>query len=204
MIKRDFAILKEVISPQNVEVLSELIAIQETKYLISFIGAPMIITRNNLYKDLYRKNDADYLLSDAYDLVQECALFLCEHFGKKLSDVHHIDKKGRKITIEMQAMRIMSKPANAQARRARKEMCLDLLNDKNSPIVEIELENKNDYSRVDKIIESLNLNETQALALECRMNGMSYPEIARTIGRAISSSYETLKLVQKRYMSIYG
>ena len=104
----------------------------------------------------------------------------------------------------MQAMRIMSKPANAQARRARKEMCLDLLNDKNSPIVEIELENKNDYSRVDKIIESLNLNETQALALECRMNGMSYPEIARTIGRAISSSYETLKLVQKRYMSIYG
>ena len=204
MIKRDFAILKEVISPQNVEVLSELIAIQETKYLISFIGAPMIITRNNLYKDLYRKNEADYLLSDAYDLVQECALFLCEHFGKKLSDVHHIDKKGRKITIEMQAMRIMSKPANAQARRARKEMCLDLLNDKNSPIVEIELENKNDYSRVDKIIESLNLNETQALALECRMNGMSYPEIARTIGRAISSSYETLKLVQKRYMSIYG
>ena len=204
MIKRDFAILKEVISPQNVEVLSELIAIQETTYLISFIGAPMIITRNNLYKDLYRKNDADYLLSDAYDLVQECALFLCEHFGKKLSDVHHIDKKGRKITIEMQAMRIMSKPANAQARRARKEMCLDLLNDKNSPIVEIELENKNDYSRVDKIIESLNLNETQALALECRMNGMSYPEIARTIGRAISSSYETLKLVQKRYMSIYG
>ena len=173
MIKRDFAILKEVISPQNVEVLSELIAIQETKYLISFIGAPMIITRNNLYKDLYRKNDADYLLSDAYDLVQECALFLCEHFGKKLSDVHHIDKKGRKITIEMQAMRIMSKPANAQARRARKEMCLDLLNDKNSPIVEIELENKNDYSRVDKIIESLNLNETQALALECRMKGMS-------------------------------
>ena len=48
MIKRDFAILKEVISPQNVEVLSELIAIQETKYLISFIGAPMIAMRNNL------------------------------------------------------------------------------------------------------------------------------------------------------------
>ena len=144
MNKRDFSILKEVISPQNVEIISELIAIQETKYLISFIGAPMIAMRNNLYKDLYRKNKADYLLSDAYDLVQECALFLCEHFGKKLSDVHHIDKKGRKITIE-----------------------------------------------------------TQALALECRINGMSYPEISRVIGKAISTSYDTLKFIQKRYLAIY-
>lgn len=203
MIKRDFSILKETISPKNVEVMSELIAIQETKYLISFIGAPMIAMRNNLYKDLYRKNKADYLLSDAYDLVQECALFLCEHFGKNLSDVHHIDKKGRKITIETQAIRIMTKPINAQARRARKEMCLDLLMEKNTSIVEIELEDKNDYSRVDKIIESLDLNETQALALECRINGMSYPEIARVIGKAISTSYDTLKFIQKRYLAIY-
>jgi len=97
----------------------------------------MIVMRNNLYKDLYRKNESDYLLSDAYDLVQECALFLCEHFGKKLSDVHHIDKKGKKITIEMQAIRIMMKPINRQARRARKEICLDLLMEKNTPIVEI-------------------------------------------------------------------
>ena len=36
--KRDFSILKEVISPKNVEVMSELIAIQETKFLISLIG----------------------------------------------------------------------------------------------------------------------------------------------------------------------
>lgn len=53
------------------------------------------------------------------------------------------------------------------------------------------------------IIESLNLNETQTLALECRMNAMSYPEIARVINRAISTSYDMLKLIQKRYMSIY-
>ena len=204
MNKRDFSILKEVISPQNVEIISELIAIQETKYLISFIGAPMIAMRNNLYKDLYRKNETDYLLSDAYDLVQECALFLCEHFGKKLSDVHHIDKKGRKITIEMQAIRVMTKPINRQARRARKEMCLDLLMEKNTPIVEIPVEDDNDYTRVDKIIKSLDLNETQALALECRINGMSYPEIARLIGRAVSTSYDMLKFIQKRYLAIYG
>jgi len=204
MKKRNFSILKEVISAQNVETMSELIAIQEIKFLTAYIGAPMIEMRKNLYRDLYYKNEANYQLSDSYDIVQECALFLCAHFGKKLSDVHHIDKKGRKITIEMQAIRVMTKPINRKNSRARKEMSLELLMGKNTPIMEIPVEDNNDYSKVDKIIESLDLNETQALALECRMNGMSYPEIARVIGRAISTSYDTLKLIQKRYLAIYG
>ncbi|MBQ8427006.1 MAG: sigma-70 family RNA polymerase sigma factor [Clostridia bacterium] len=200
MKKRDFSILKETISPQNVLVMSELITIQEIKFLIGHIGAPMIIMRNNLLKDFYYKSEPNYQISDSYDLVQECALFLCEHFGKKLSDVHHIDKKGRKITIEMQAIRNMIKPINRQSRSARKEISLDVLLEKNTPIVEISVEDNNDFSKVDKIIESLNLNETQTLALECRMNGMSYSEIARVINRAISTSYDMLKVIQKRYL----
>lgn len=201
---RDFSILKDVISPQNVEAMSELIALQETKYLIAFIGAPMIAIRNNLYKDIYCKHEANYQISNSYDLVQEIAVFLCEHFGKKLSDVHHIDKKGREITIKIQAVRVMNKLTNRMARRARKEMNLDLLTEQNTPIAEIRVDNNNDYSGVDKIIKNLNLNETQALALECRINGMSYPEISKVIGRAISTAHDTLKAVQKRYLAVYG
>lgn len=204
MKKRDFSVLKETISAQNVQVMSELITIQEIKFLIGYIGSSMITMRNNLYKDFYYRSEPDYQISDSYDLVQECALFLCEHFGNKLSDVHHIDKKGREITIEMQAIRKMMKLINRQSRRARKEICLDILIEKNTPIVEIPIEDNNDYSQVDKIIESLKLNETQVLALECRMNGMSYPEIARVIDRAISTSYDMLKFIQKRYLAIYG
>ena len=204
MKKRDFSILKEAISPQNVLIMSELITIQEIKFLNGHIGAPMITMRNNLLKDFYYKSEPNYQISDSYDLVQECALFLCEHFGKKLSNVHHIDKKGRKITIEMQAIRKMIKPINRQARSSRKEISLDVLLEKNTPIIEIHIEDNNDYSKVDKIVESLNLNETQTLALECRMNGKSYPEIARIIGRAISTSFDMLKFIQKRYLTIYG
>ena len=203
MKKRDFSILKETISPKNVLVMSELITIQEIKFLIGHIGAPMITMRNNLLKDFFYKSEPNYQISDSYDLVQECALFLCEHFGKKLSDVHHIDKKGRKITIEMQAIRKMIKPINRQSRSARKEISLDVLLEKNTPIIEIPIEDNHDYSKVDKIIESLNLTETQTLALECRMNGMSYPEIASVINRAISTSYDMLKFIQKRYLAIY-
>lgn len=203
MKKRDFNILKETISPQNVQVMSELITIQEIKFLIGYIGAPMITMRNNLLKDFYYKSEPNYQISDSYDLVQECTLFLCKHFGKKLSDVHHIDKKGRKITIEMQAIRCMNKLINRQSRSAKREISLDVLIERNTPIVEIPVENNNDYSNVDRIIKNLNLNETQALALECRMNGMSYPEIASVINRAISTSYDMLKFIQKRYRSIY-
>ncbi|MBE5734128.1 MAG: sigma-70 family RNA polymerase sigma factor [Clostridiales bacterium] len=203
MKKRDFNILKETISPQNVQVMSELITIQEIKFLIGYIGAPMITMRNNLLKDFYYKSEPNYQISDSYDLVQECTLFLCKHFGKKLSDVHHIDKKGRKITIEMQAIRCMNKLINRQSRSAKTEISLDVLIERNTPIVEIPVENNNDYSNVDRIIKNLNLNETQALALECRMNGMSYPEIASVINRAISTSYDMLKFIQKRYRSIY-
>ena len=203
MKKRDFSILKETISPKNVLVMSELITIQEIKFLIGHIGAPMITMRNNLLKDFFYKSEPNYQISDSYDLVQECALFLCEHFGKKLSDVHHIDKKGRKITIEMQAIRKMIKPINRQSRSARKEISLDVLLEKNTPIIEIPIEDNHDYSKVDKIIESLNLTETHTLALECRMNGMSYPEIASVINRAISTSYDMLKFIQKRYLAIY-
>jgi len=203
MKKRDFNILKETISPQNVQVMSELITIQEIKFLIGYIGAPMITMRNNLLKDFYYKSEPNYQISDSYDLVQECTLFLCKHVGKKLSDVHHIDKKGRKITIEMQAIRCMNKLINRQSRSAKTEISLDVLIERNTPIVEIPVENNNDYSNVDRIIKNLNLNETQALALECRMNGMSYPEIASVINRAISTSYDMLKFIQKRYRSIY-
>lgn len=203
MKKRDFNILKETISPQNVQVMSELITIQEIKFLIGYIGAPMITMRNNLLKDFYYKSEPNYQISDSYDLVQECTLFLCKHFGKKLSDVHHIDKKGRKITIEMQAIRCMNKLINRQSRSAKTEISLDVLIERNTPIVEIPVENNNDYSNVERIIKNLNLNETQALALECRMNGMSYPEIASVINRAISTSYDMLKFIQKRYRSIY-
>ena len=203
MKQRDFNILKETISPQNVQVMSELITIQEIKFLIGYIGAPMITMRNNLLKDFYYKSEPNYQISVSYDLVQECTLFLCKHFGKKLSDVHHIDKKGRKITIEMQAIRCMNKLINRQSRSAKTEISLDVLIERNTPIVEIPVENNNDYSNVDRIIKNLNLNETQALALECRMNGMSYPEIASVINRAISTSYDMLKFIQKRYRSIY-
>ena len=47
-----------------------------------------------------------------------------------------------------------------------------------------------DYSIVDAVIASLNLTENMNLALDYRMSGMSYPDIAKTLSRATSTVYE--------------
>ena len=42
-VKRDFKVLREVISPENVLVMAELITIKQTKCLIGYIGTSAIL-----------------------------------------------------------------------------------------------------------------------------------------------------------------
>lgn len=86
MPKREFKVLREIISPENVQVMAELITIKQTKCLIGYIGENAIIAHEKVYIDAMHMNDEKYVLSDYYDLVQDVALFLCEHFGKYLDD----------------------------------------------------------------------------------------------------------------------
>ena len=79
-VKRDFKVLREIISPENVQVMAELITIKQTKTLIGYIGSDAITAHEKVYIDVMHKDDDGYVLSDYYDLVQDVALFLCEHF----------------------------------------------------------------------------------------------------------------------------
>ena len=95
MEKNDFSILKEEISQNNVLTMAELIAMSETRFLIGYMGNTMQKMHADLYVDILHKNDLGYVFSDSYDLVQEGALYLCEHYGKHLNDVVSYSKKGK-------------------------------------------------------------------------------------------------------------
>ena len=71
--KNDFSILKKVVAQNNVLAMAELIAMVETRLLIGYMGSPMQKMHADLYVDILRKNDLDYVFSDSYDLVQEGA-----------------------------------------------------------------------------------------------------------------------------------
>ena len=200
----NYEVMKEEISPDNVFAMAEIIAFAETRYLIGYMGTQMQKTYVDLYKDILNKNDVTRVLSDGYDLVQECALWLCEHYGKHLSDIIGYTKKGKKITVQMACIRKMNKLINRKTRDRYRNVSLEALTRKSEPIVEIKEEVQQDYEQCDKIVDSLNLTENMKIALECRMAGLSYPEIGRILERAQATVYEYFIKMRARYTAIYG
>lgn len=200
----NYEVMKEEISPDNVFAMAEIIAFAETRYLISYMGTQMQKTYIDLYKDILNKNDITRILSDGYDLVQECALCLCEHYGKYLDDIIGYTKKGKKITVQMACIKKMTKLIGRKSRDNYRNISLEALTRKSEPSVEMKEEVQQDYEQCDKIVESLNLTENMRVALECRMAGLSYPEIGRILERAQATVYEYFIKMRQRYMAIYG
>ena len=99
---RDYKVLTEKISPDNVAVMAELIAMRETRALIGFMGYHAEKAHKQLCRDIFAKQESGYSISDNYELVQSVALFLCDHYGEYLDDVLYISKRGKRITIKME------------------------------------------------------------------------------------------------------
>ena len=158
----------------------------------------------DLCVDIKRKNDINHTFSDSYDLVQECALFLCNHYGKRLNDVLAYDKKGKAITVKIACIRAMSKLITRKTSDYFRFVSLDALTPVSEPSCEIEEDIVKDYTVYDSIVDSLNLTDNMRIALECRQNGLSYPEIAAILERAQSTVFEYFIKMRQRYAAIYG
>jgi len=200
----NFSVLKEKISQNNVLEMAELIAFMELKFQIGYSGNHAQKMYSNLYADIKHKNELGYMLSDSYDLVQEGALYLCEHYGKHLNDIIGYSKKGKPITIEIACIRKMMKLINLKTRDYSRSVSLDALTPVSEPSYEIKEEVAQDYTLYEKIVSSLNLTENMRVALECRIKGLSYPEIGRVLSRAQATVYEYFIKMRQRYTAIYG
>lgn len=199
----DFSILKEEISQNNVLVIAEHIAFMELRYQIGYQGSRVQKMYADLYADIKHKNELVHTFSDSYDLVQEGALYLCEHYGKHLSDIISYSKKGKPITIEIACIRKMMRLINLKARDYHRSVSLDALTPVSEPSYEIKEEIAQDYTLYEKIVSSLNLTENMRIALECRQNGLSYPEIGRVLSRTQSTVFEYFIKMRQRYITIY-
>lgn len=200
----NFDVLEEEINPNNVITISELLAFLQTRFLISYMGNRMQKIYADLYADIKHKYDINHVFSDGYDLVHEGALFLCEHYGEHINDVIGYSKKGKQITIRTMCIRKMMKLINRDSRDYYRNIDINDITDENEPLIEIKEENENDYTQCDEIVENLNLTDSMKLALECRMAGLSYPEIGRILERAQSTVFEYFIKMRKKYTAIYG
>ena len=82
--------------------------------------------------------------------------------------------------------------------------CFEFTKEEPELIYEHQTDEEQDCSHVDEIAASLNLTENMSLALDYRMSGLSYPEIAKLLSRAVSTVYEYFEKMRARYSAIYG
>ena len=203
-VRMDYKVLTEKISPDNVAEMAELIAMRETRALIGYMGYHAEKAHKRLCRDIFGKNEPGYTFSDSYDLVQSVALFLCGHYGEYLDDTLYISKKGKPRTIKTECYLIVTKMVSRDYRIFRKCQSLELTREEQKPEYEHQTDEDKDYSRADEIAASLNLTENMSLALDYRMSGLSYPEIAKLLSRAVSTVYEYFEKMRARYTAIYG
>lgn len=199
----NYNVFKEPISENNVLAMAEQLAMYETRFLIGYMGSRMQKIYADLCVDVRRKNDINHTFSDSYDLVQECVLFLCNHYGKRLNDILAYDKKGKAITVKIACMRAMSKLITRKTSDHYRSVSLDALTPASEPSCEIEEDIVKDYTVYDSIVDSLNLTDNMRIALECRQNGLSYPEIAAILERAQSTVFEYFIKMRQRYSMNY-
>ena len=201
VVERSFSVLSEKISSENVQAMSELLSLIETKWLIGRTGGFALSIHQRLYSDIVNKDVEGYVLSDSYDLVQTVALFLCEHIGERLDDYCYSTRSGKKVTIKVHCFHLVARAVCTRYRRSKTNRSFEALSGAIEPRTYMNNE-ATDYTKFDGILAQLNLNDYYLTILNCRMSGMSFPEIGRIVNRQISTVWVALNKIKKQYIEI--
>lgn len=127
VVERSLSVLSEVISRDNVQAMSELLALSEAKWLIGRTGGFALSIHQRLYGDIVNKDVEGYIFSDSYDLVQTVALFLCEHFGERLEDYCYSTRNGKCVTIKIHCYRLVDRAVCTRYRRSKTNRSFEAL-----------------------------------------------------------------------------
>jgi len=166
----------EVITTENIRRKGEYTAIRAVQVKLGYEPTPfMRQTYYNLIRDMDYFDYSGYSLTSSYEIAQEAVLFLCEHIGKRLTDIV-IDGKGEPVTILKACFRHVNAYLSRISRKAQKDIYIeDFHNDYFKVIWDTEAE---DYAVVNEKIAAMKLTERQAEVLQYRMDGRSLKEIA--------------------------
>ena len=196
-VERSFEILNEVISRDNVLDMAELLACKETNYLIRFSGRYIAKAHFGVCNDLFHKDEPGYIISDNYDIVQTVALFLCEHFGKRLADTYEITKKGRVITIKYHCYKLIDRMICSRYRITTRHVDLEKAYHLETP--QTHSADEDEHEVVEQMMNTMQLDDYQRKVLTRRMAGLSMGEIGRLLDRSVGAIGSVINTIQRRY-----
>lgn len=193
-----------VITEQNIRQIGELIALSSVRTRMIHSTRDLYYVYQNLYKDVYCRNDILKPYSEAYDYAEEAVCFLCRFIGKKLSDLC-IGKFGKPLPIRLACYRyigrLLSKKYNQNAKYE-----VGSYEDKTLPHNEPTIDPYENQSkeesceRYDKIIKNMALPDYEYETLLAMMSGMRLIDMKRYFNVDYTTIYRRKIRIQKKYL----
>ena len=197
-----------VITEQNIRQIGELIALSSVRTRMIHSTRDLYYVCQNLYKDVYCRNDILKPYSEAYDYAEEAVCFLCRFIGKKLSDLC-IGKFGKPLPIRLACYRHIGRLLwKKYTKNAKYEA--GSYEDKTLPHNELTFDpyenqpKEESCERYDKIIKNMALPDYEYETLLAMMSGMRLIDMKRYFNVDYTTIYRRKIRIRKKYLNAVG
>ena len=200
----------EVISPDNVKLMGEMIALQALRTIKKYDIRVADKCYIGLIKDLHHMNEVGYIVSDGYDVAQTAICFLYQFVGRKVTEIYGKDRKGKEITIKLACYREVNRfidlLRNRPDRRGTIVESIDFTDYKALPVDPVDCfeHEQTDYTKYDKLVRTLQLSALEIAILDCYMNGMVQSEVCAELGIGRGTINFRKASIRKRYFACFG
>ena len=196
-----YKILKEKISFENVNRISELIVLRAIRTHCGYDRKYEKLYKG-LLRDIFNRRTEEDTFSDAYDLVQDVNIFLLSHVGRQVDEVLYFDKKGFPITICKACYKIVDHYAWSVYRDSKN--CMSLIEAvKYETIPDMFYDKEESFENVEKLIESMKLSEAEHQTLMLFFTSLyTNVEIGKLLGVTTNAIFYRRKRLQNKYLQL--
>ena len=202
-------LFQEPISKENVKLMGEMIALQALRTVKKFDRKVADRLYIGLIKDLHHMNETGYIVSDGYDVAQTAICFLCQFFGRRVSEIYGKDRRRKEITIKLACYRETDRFIDTlrirSDRRAQIES-IDFTDYKALPMDPVNCfeHEQTDYTNYDELVEILQLSELELAILNCYMNGIVQSQVCAELGIGRGTINSRKASIRQRYYTHFG
>ena len=198
--KKDYSILRQPISYENISRISELIVLRAIKTHCGY-NHKFDKLYKGLLRDIFNRRTEQDTFSDAYDLVQDVNIFLLSHIGRQVDEVLYFDKKGFPITICKACYKIVDRYAWTVIRDSFVFCQLDEAIDYDT-VPELFYDTEQAYDKVETLISAMNLSTDEEETLRLLYNKVSARNIADILSIRFQTVYLRRKRIQQKFLQL--
>ena len=152
----------------------------------------------------------DYTADGGADLIQDTCLYLWQYNGKNLDEPTtdgRTTKEGEPLTVLRGAFYNINNIIHRLRQKELKQVYITDYEENHGEIVVPlmwDIDNYTDYVTIDRIINDLDLTDSQMWVLNKRLQGFSLREIADKKGVTHRAIAKALEQIAKKYIALYG